>query len=134
MEVTMATATGSSGLWGASYVQLVDRSTLERRMGRLAKGMKLKRALALALNGAAAGGAALYTEKRITAQPGPTGEHGGVRTVETNTFVNRNTAAADETQIDAMWLQRSVPSSYPLQPGGAPGGAFGYKGQGNIVA
>lgn len=56
------------------------------------------------LNGAAAGSAASKTLTRIAHS---TSDLGGVRAIETETFVSRNTAAADVTDINADLLSLS---------------------------
>lgn len=95
--------TSYSDFWGA-YVPLINRSSNVRLVTRLYRHMKYRRALGLALNGAAVGGAALAQEKRVAPS---TIEQGGVRAIETRDIVNRVTTAADKTAQDQMFLKNS---------------------------
>lgn len=95
--------TAYSDFWGA-YSLLINRSANERHVTRRYRKMKERRALALALNGAAVGGAALATEKRVAASAV---EQGQVRPIEVRTIVNRVTTAADKTRQDNMLLKNS---------------------------
>jgi hypothetical protein len=90
--------TGYSPLFGTLTLQ-VDRNPLEKMVSRAFRRMNKRRGLMLALNGAATGGTATVTEKRVAHS---TTNLGGVRTIETNTYVNRATAAADETAGDEV--------------------------------
>lgn len=72
------------------------KSAARRYAAKFLDRLKVLQELALELNGAAAGQAALVTYKRIQASA----ELGGKRIVETVTPLSRNTAAADETAID----------------------------------
>ena len=94
----MATATGYSPLFG-TYSTTVDRNSLERIATKLFKRMNKRRGLMLALNGAATGGTATVQEKRVAHS---TTNLGGVRSIETFTYVNRATTAADETAGDKV--------------------------------
>lgn len=99
----IATATVKGGFYdanGASPLASVQGSGWPRRavaqlMGR--KGLMDERALARALDGVIAGSNATKTLTRIEANS----ELGGKRTVETETLINRNTAAADVTALNA---------------------------------
>lgn len=95
--------TSYSDFWGA-YAPLINRSPNERNITRKFRRMKFRRALGLALNGAAVGGAALYQEKRVAPS---TTEQGQIRPIETRDYVNRVTAAADKTAMDRMLLKNS---------------------------
>lgn len=100
----MTTATGYSGLWGASLVLKTDRSPLERAMTRIARRTDKNTELMLTLNGASAGSAALSQQTRVAHS---TSELGGSRSVETRNIVNRNTTAADKTAIDGILVSSS---------------------------
>ena len=99
----MATsATGYQPLFNSQYSTTVDRNSLERVVTKLIKKLGKRKGLMLALNGAAVGGAASVNRKRVAHS---LTELGGVRTIENNYLVNRNTAAADETAGDALLNQ-----------------------------
>jgi hypothetical protein len=91
--------TGYQPLYNNAYAITVDRNSIERNVSRILRRLPKKRALMLALNGAAAGGTATGTQKRVAHS---TTELGGVRAVETQTYVNRATVSADETAIDGL--------------------------------
>lgn len=93
--------TTKSDFWTDNYSPLVNRNTNNRQLFRLMRRSRVQRALMIALNGAAVGGTATSTRKRVAANAT---EQGGVRTVETLTEINRATVAADETEIDAILL------------------------------
>ena len=129
------TATGWSGLLNSAtaLVLSIDRGALERATKRVFTRLKVPRKLAQALNGAAVGGAALYTEGRVQASVGITAEQGGKRVIETNTYINRVTVAADQTRIANALQKSSRPSSYPQQPGQLQTSGI-FSGNGNISA
>lgn len=62
-----------------------------------AKGLKAYRELMLTLDGATAGSAAAASQGRIANST----ELGGKRTIETETFIDANSAAGDIVRIDA---------------------------------
>lgn len=107
-------ATGYSPLFGA-YSTTVDRNSMERVLTRLMKKLGKRKGLMLALNGAAVGGAASVNRKRVTHSRT---ELGGVRTIENNYLVNRNTVAADETDGDNL-LNKSTRITTPTNAAGA---------------
>lgn len=93
----MPSATGYQPLYSSAYATTVSRNPLERAATRLFRRMNSRRGLMLALNGAATGGTATVQEKRVAHS---TTNLGGVRSIETMTYVNRATTAADETAGD----------------------------------
>lgn len=72
---------------------------MNKPMRVIFKRSRKQAALMKALNGAAAGGTAAISRKRVVAS---TTEQGGVRPMETFYDVNRATTAADETAIDTV--------------------------------
>lgn len=83
------------------------------------------RELMLTLNGAAAGAAASVTRKRVEALTDPA-DYGGIASIETETIIGRNTAAADKTRIDSEVLAYSRHnSSFPYNGDRNPRGAAG---------
>lgn len=105
-EVNMATATVKGGLFESagltSLTQVQGTNAGRRRIAQQFSDLGLKglRALAYALDGVAPGSNATATNARVVASV----ELGGKRTVETQTLVNRNTAAGDVTEINADLL------------------------------
>lgn len=96
--------TGFQPLYNNAYVPLVNRNPLEKTVSRAFRRMNSRRGLMVALNGAATGGTATVQEKRV--------QHdrdmlGGVRPIETFTYVNRATNAADETAGDELLVLNS---------------------------
>lgn len=104
----------SSGFWNNSYSFIDGRSPIERGIARKMnkRGMRDVRALMDALLGAAAGGAASASYKRIT-HPTDSDNLGGLRTVETIDLVNRVTTVGDDTTITSRVLSFSSQPSYP---------------------
>lgn len=98
-----AVATVKGGFWPENGVQSLDQISgvgFARREAAKAlakKGTMALRELMETLNGAAAGSAASKTLSRVANST----ELGGVRTVETETLVGRNTTAGDATTINA---------------------------------
>jgi hypothetical protein len=96
-----ATATVKGGFWpqnSVSSLSSIDGRNSLRRKAAMAldgKGQFYWRTLAIALLGAATGGAASKTLARIEANV----ELGGKRTVETETLINRVTTAGDVTNL-----------------------------------
>lgn len=109
------TVTGYSGLFGSSWTLLVARSPFRRALTRLARRLHKDAELMLTLNGAAAGAAALAQRKRV--QHSLT-ELGGLRTIETRDILNRNTTAADKTEIDGYLSSDMQPNTYPADAAG----------------
>ena len=80
-------------------------------------------ALLKAVTGAAAGGTATVTYKRVQAiQPSPVNWGGGAIPIETVTPVNRTTTAADITAFTALWNRIVNPTTYPADLSGNGGG------------
>jgi hypothetical protein len=122
----MVTATVKGGLFAqyGSTVSLVDGTGSGRRFSAMALGKKSFRALRelmTTLNGAAAGGAALATNARIEANE----ELGGLRVVETENLVNRNTTADDVTEINNTVLSLSSRTYDPTPPANLDGNPLG---------
>lgn len=102
-----------SAFWNDSFSFIQDQSSFRKQIARLLdrKQLRKDRALISTLLGAAAGSAASATLKRVAHS---TSELGGVRTIETETLVSRNTTAADDTELTTDYLTYSSrPSSYP---------------------
>lgn len=94
-----------SGLWdgvfSGGHSLLVNKCNLRNLVANhmRKRGMAKDRELITTLLGAAAGETASLAEKRVAAVAG--GENlGGVRTIETNTIINRATTAADVTAMN----------------------------------
>lgn len=116
---TGATATVKGGFWPnngvTSLTQSSGKSVWRRRIARALAtyGMMDQRALLLALDGVAPGAAALKTLGRIEANA----ELSGKRTIETNTIINRVSAAGDVTELNADFLTfttRTTKGSSPV--------------------
>lgn len=73
---------------------LSSRKVLSRNYFKIGRRTRVIRELLDTLIGAAAGGTALLTEKRVQHS---TTELGGLRPIETKTFINRATVAGDVT-------------------------------------
>lgn len=118
-----------SGFWGdnnaitGSYSLQNNRPSLHRRIARImrANSARWTKAVALALNGAAAGDTATSTYKRREA-PSDANSLGGVAVIETVTVVDAATTAGNETTIDTVWNSDSAPASYPTDASGNGGG------------
>jgi hypothetical protein len=111
-----ATADVKGGFWAQYAATLSQVSGINFARREAAKMLNKKGTYALrelmeTLNGAAAGSAASKTLGRIEANS----ELGGVRVVETETLVGRNTASADETAIDHDILAFSA-NTYTASP------------------
>lgn len=96
----------------------IARVVAKRGYGRAAL-----RELMIELTGAAAGAAALVQRKRVLAEANLSENvQGGVRTIETKDIINRVTASADETNIEAALDLSSQPGTYVDDDGGNGGG------------
>lgn len=84
-----------SPLFG-TYTLRNNVSGLHRSLFRLARRVPRTRELMDTLIGAAAGGTAALTPKRVAASRT---EQGGKRSIETRTVINRATTAADVTTL-----------------------------------
>ena len=122
----MATATVKGGFfaqYGATYSHLWGRGSF-RRLARMT--LSGKAALAMrekmeTLNGAAAGSTATKQLKRVAHSE----ELGGVRAVETETFVNTATVAADVTDINDSILTFSTKTYDPTPVANGDGNPLG---------
>lgn len=92
-----------SPIFGNSYTQINTNSTLRKRIAQALShvGMRKDRELLATLLGTASGSAAAASQVRVAHS---LTELGGLRAVETQTFVNRNTTAGDITDLDANFL------------------------------
>jgi hypothetical protein len=122
-----------SGLWsqtGESYAQLGVSPALRKRAALLfrRRGMRVDKELLLELNGVAAGQTALSQRTRIVATPasqsqGTSVVNGGARSIETIDEVNRTTAAADVTSLNAnIFNEKRFPATYIEDASGNGGG------------
>lgn len=121
-----------SGFWNGIYsldYTLTDRKVgIERVISRVMRkpGARRLRTLMVALNGAAAGGSANATVRRISHSTAEYGL-GGVRTVGTVSVINRNTTSADETDIDTTLIGVFAPATYPSSRDGRRAGGMAGK-------
>ena len=101
-----------SDFWGGSYAFIRPVGGLRKRIARLLdqRGMRKDRQLVNILLGAAAGSTATATNKRVAHS---TSELGGLRTIETETLVNRATTAADDTDLTTNLLTYASRPTYP---------------------
>ena len=144
MSLTRPTVTGWSGLFNdvmgapdvGAYTQLPlaqngNRSRVEFEIARLFKHETQREAKAalLALIGAAAGGTATSTYKRVSTPTGPSATTpvpmqldalGGNRTIDTVTVINRATTAGDISYLKDLFDGDLSASSitYPTDPSG----------------
>lgn len=98
-----AVATIKGGLfeqYGSTLSQISTTSAPRRRASQVLadKGMLDLRARMVALDGVVAGSNATKTVARV----GATEDLSGVRPIEVETLINRNTTAADVTEINKM--------------------------------
>ena len=103
-----------------------NRPSARRNVARLfrKRSMAALRELIVELTGTAAGAAALVQKTRVKHEDG-LDEFGGQREVETVDILNRNTAAADATDIDTAVIVSPTaiaPSAYPVDRSGNGGG------------
>lgn len=119
-----------SGLWNdvagnpSGHSLLINKWPNRNRIKRVVnrEGFRVLQALADALVGAAPGGAASATHKRVAAVTnslgnGPSG--GGARTVETVTDISRVTTSADVDALKEMLVNvKTAPTSYPVNKAG----------------
>lgn len=120
-----AWAGGWDGQFGQPYSLLNTRDDTKRiiAMAFERRGARDLSALAIALNGVAPGANATATYKLVEAQRGVTGfDLGGIRQVLTQTLINRNTTAADQTLLNSLYDGVFAPTSYPADKGGGGGG------------
>lgn len=96
---------------------------LAKVMGKRPYGRAKLRAITSALLGAAVGGAATATHKRVSHTVSPEAPaNGGLRVIETYTAVNRVTTADDLAKLEEAIAQSAQPSSYPADLSGNGGG------------
>lgn len=124
---------GYSPFWGDSltinnsYSLLSGKMPTRTRIKRVVNrdGFRAFTELFDTLIGAAAGGAALATHKRIAAATPFTGGGGSNRTIETVTDINRVSTAADITALKEMVFAVSArPSTYPRDLSGNGGQSY----------
>ena len=151
MALTVPTVTGYSAFWETTgdqspyapitAAQLGMRSPIEKKLARLLKRNQLRDVSAAftALIGAAAGGTATSTYKRVQAptrlsstDPRVTaiGDMGGLIDIETVTVINRATTSADETYLkdffDNELLEAGI--TYPTVSGSGGSAYVGNQG------
>ena len=126
--MTTATATVKGGLFGDGYalstltqVSTTDAGKRTASQALASKGQRSLRERMETLNGAAAGGAALKVNKRIAASA----ELGGVRAIESENLVNRNTTAGDITEINEDVLALSTKTYDPTPVANGDGNPLG---------
>lgn len=117
-----------SGFWNHVYDtghSLIDSNRVRRSFGLAlrARGRQPYNEVIRALTGAAAGGTATGSYKRVAVQDvnDPT-TLGGKRLVETKTAINRATTAADVTKIKDDLDFKNSPSPWPVDKSGNGGG------------
>ncbi len=145
MAITLPTVTGYSAFWQTTGDKVPyamtpianggGRSPLESRLARILARNQLRalNAVWTALTGAAAGGTATSTYKRVAAPVGPDAAApvptqidalGGNRVIETVTAIDRATTAADEAYVkdilDGDLLERTI--TYPTVSGSGGSG------------
>jgi hypothetical protein len=119
------------GLWdnvhGATHALIAAPNARMRAIARLfhTPDAVAEGELAVTLTGAAVGQAASATVARVTASAVDGFNQGGQRAVSAESVVNRNTAAADETTLDAQFQPSFAPTTYPADLGGGGGGKLG---------
>ena len=108
-----------AGLWnneGNANHSLIGKNPVRNRIRRVVnrEAMRAVTELFDSLIGAAAGGAALATHKRVGHFTPGAGSEGGARTIETVTDINRVTTATDVTNLKEMtYGVKTAPASYP---------------------
>lgn len=122
------------GLWTREannpngYAFQIKKSPIRNRIKRVVnrEGFRQAQALFNALIGAATGGTATATHKRIAAASDlSVGGSGGTRRIETVTDINRTTTAADVTMLKEMvYGVKTRPATYPKDLSGNGGPAF----------
>ena len=111
-----------NGEHGENYALLHNVTPLRGTLARLMRkrGMAVNRELIDELLGAAAGAnTALVNIARKTAEQG---QQSAVATIANQTLVNRVTATADITAIEAILNTSFAPSTYPTDASGNAGG------------
>jgi hypothetical protein len=115
----MTSVTVKSGFWGSGYTLIKDRAPIERCAARVInrRGLKKEQELLQTLIGTTAGSAALSQYARKTAA---TGQQGGAQTIETVDIVNRNSTAADVTQLKATLAAFPITATKVVNGDGNP--------------
>lgn len=116
-----------SGLVSGSYSLLINKPPRRYAAKRIVNREQFRVLTALfnGLIGAASGSNVTATHKRIQAQTTlPLGNIGGLRTIETVTDINRNTAAADVTALKEIMYNVKTRPSYPKDLSGNGGPAL----------
>lgn len=106
-------ASSYSPLWGGAYSPVNNNETNRRTIAQMLNkiGMQKDRELMRTLLGVAPGSTATKQRSRVAHS---LSQLGGVRTIETQTLVNRATTSADVTDLLATLLAFvSRPTSYP---------------------
>ena len=119
----------SSGFWG-TYALLVDKSSGEKMLNKLMRRryMRAHKELLLTLTGVAVSGTptAADTYERVghPSTPVAVGNLGGSRDIEVRTIINRATAAADVTALNAVLTDKNRPTNWPRDLSGNGGPAY----------
>lgn len=116
----MAIAVKGGGVFDGTYTFIRDKSSFRKIIARILdrKSMRSDRALVSTLLGAVAGSTATSQLKRVAHSQT---ELGGLRTIETETLVNRATTAADDTELTTQLLTyNSRNNAYPTDRAEAP--------------
>lgn len=117
-----------NGVHGDGHALLTNKignaqTMLARLFANRTYGRAAYAELMATLTGAAAGGAAAASHKRVQAAANLSANvQGGVRTIETFSAINRNTTAADESDIEAALALSSQPAAYIADASGNGGG------------
>jgi len=120
-NTTTGDANNNAIAGAAQFNGIGQRDSDIARMFRTAGNRKYKKLLTV-LIGAAAGSSASETRAQVTARSALTYFLGGVVPIVATYIVNRNTAAADDTALTALFNRTTKPASYPTDPGGGGGG------------
>lgn len=115
-----------SPIFPATYTFISGRSSCQRHasFALSRRGTAVLRELGITLNGVVAGSTAQVTRSRIEANS----ELGGDRTIETETDINRVTAAADQTELnDNLFDYGTFNSNPPADANGNPLGEPGLR-------
>jgi hypothetical protein len=107
------------------YALTNSRNAIQTQIAKVFEkyGMQAQSALAIALNGASAGGTATRTRTRVEAIP-DVGAFvlGGKRNIVTETIINRVTTTADKDALNTLYNGVFAPTSYPVDKSGNGGG------------
>lgn len=121
------------GVYGQPYALLSNtakkgntQTQLARLLSRRTYGRAAYRELIKELIGAAAGEEAVASHSRVRAERNLLGNDlGGARAIETFTGIERNTTAADETNIEDALSQQTQPTYAVDASGNGGGGKLG---------